>query len=115
MKNGLPSVSSVRRRTNCEVTSSGIIARASSAVRPVTSMRSNIASRLSRERSSPSAESPGRVVPRTSRRIGAASWSRWPSSSDVDVSAQCRSSRISTTGRSRAANASIRETPSNSR
>ncbi len=119
MKNGLPSVSSVSRRTNCDVTSRPTSPRASSAVRPSSAIRSNdgclrmrdISSTSSPERG-PSAE---RAVPSTSSRIGAASWSMWPSSRLVEVSAQCRSSRISTTGRSRAAKASIRVTPSKSR
>ena len=113
MKNGLPSVSSVSRTTNCDVTSSrATSARVSSALRPESSMRSNDGWRRSRVSTS---FSNWRAVPTTSRRMGAASCSRWPSSSVVDASAQCRSSSSSTTGRSRAAKASIRVTLSNSR
>ena len=56
-----------------------------------------------------------RIVATTSSFTGSGSCSMCASSSTVDASAHCRSSRISTTGCSRATNASSRVTAANSR
>ena len=93
MKNGLPSVSSVRRLH--ELRASRRRARRSARVSSGGEAGQRRSARTTAGGAGGSSSSPARrarAVPTTSSRIGAASCSRWPSSSAVDVSAQCRSS-----------------------